>query len=443
MGKPIDDCSLDQLTGMEPDSQFFPSGTPPCAMLARCEISLGQVVGQGGFSVVSELNDVILEDLYDTSNEQAQLRTGFVEKCCGGTDQYFVLKTLRDDLPEEEHAKGIVDLAIEAKFLASLHHKHIVCMRAIANSDPLQDHFFVVLDRLEATLDERLDTWRTQVMSSSPSSLGGVWEQCVGMCCSKRPNQMIHLWVERLVVAQQIAFAMQYLHKKDIVYRDLKPDNVGFSAEGAVKLFDFGLAKKLLEVDKVGGTAGMESDLYLLTGNTGSLRYMAPEVALGRPYNNKVDSYSFGILFWQICALALPYAGYDVDMHADLVVDQGYRPRLDDSWPGPWVDLMTNCWGSDIPARPDFDFLVHLMTQEVAEMKLEATESQNSVRQTTTATTTDHIHHAQSFGSAEKEDNAATSVEPMDMQTYDPSRIVNNLKGNTETDSIMTHHEVC
>eukprot|EP00978_Attheya_sp_CCMP212_P021597 scaffold63355_cov58-Attheya_sp.AAC.3 len=400
---------------------------------------LRDIIGSGGGSG---------GDLYDTSNEQAQLRTGFVEKCCGGTDQYFVLKTLRDDLPEEEHAKGIVDLAIEAKFLASLHHKHIVTMRAIANSDPLQDHFFVVLDRLEATLDERLDTWRTQVMSSSGSSLGGVWDQCVGMCCSKRPNQMIHLWVERLVVAQQIAFAMQYLHKKDIVYRDLKPDNVGFSAEGDVKLFDFGLAKKLLEVDKVGttATAGMESDLYLLTGNTGSLRYMAPEVALGHPYNNKVDSYSFGILFWQICALALPYAGYDVDMHADLVVDQGYRPRLDDSWPSPWMDLMTNCWGSDIQARPDFDFLVQLMTQEVAEMKLEATESQNSFRQTTattTATTTDHIHHAQSFGSAEKEDNSATAAESMEMQTFDPSRIVNNLKGNTETDSIISHHEVC
>jgi serine/threonine protein kinase len=222
------------------------------------------------------------------------------------------------------------------------------------------------------------------------------------------------------------------------VLGEQKPDNVGFSAEGAVKLFDFGLAKKLLEVDKVG--TGMESDLYLLTGNTGSLRYMAPEVALGRPYNNKVDSYSFGILFWQICALALPYAGYDVDMHAELVVDQGYRPRLDDSWPGPWIDLMSNCWGSDIHARPDFDFIVQLMTQEVAEMKLEATESQNSFRQTAT---TDMIHHVQSFGSAEKVDTSAAADESMDMHAYDSSRVVNNLKGNTETDSIMAHHDVC
>jgi serine/threonine protein kinase len=37
-----------------------------------------------------------------------------------------------------------------------------------------------------------------------------------------------------------------------------------------------------------------------MTGNTGSLRYMAPEVALRRPYSEKADVYSFGILVWQV-----------------------------------------------------------------------------------------------------------------------------------------------
>jgi serine/threonine protein kinase len=52
-----------------------------------------------------------------------------------------------------------------------------------------------------------------------------------------------------------------------------KPDNVGFDAAGEVKIFDFGLAKRLDPEDKT------DTELYLLTGNTGSLRYMAPEGA--------------------------------------------------------------------------------------------------------------------------------------------------------------------
>lgn len=50
-----------------------------------------------------------------------------------------------------------------------------------------------------------------------------------------------------------------------------KPDNVGFDSAGEVKIFDFGLAKRLDPDDK------SDNELYMLTGNTGSLRYMAPE----------------------------------------------------------------------------------------------------------------------------------------------------------------------
>jgi serine/threonine protein kinase len=56
-----------------------------------------------------------------------------------------------------------------------------------------------------------------------------------------------------------------------IIYRDLKPDNVGFDVRGDVKIFDFGLAKEIdpRQMDAEG--------TYKLTADTGSLRYMAPE----------------------------------------------------------------------------------------------------------------------------------------------------------------------
>lgn len=78
------------------------------------------------------------------------------------------------------------------------------------------------------------------------------------------------------------------------------------------------------------------------------------EVAIGLPYNTKADSYSFGVLFWQICSLTTPYSGFSTKMHSEKVVQQGYRPKPDSSWPTTWTVLMKECWTKEVKARPDF-----------------------------------------------------------------------------------------
>ena len=92
-------------------------------------------------------------------------------------------------------------------------------------------------------------------------------------------------------------------------------------------MFDFGLAKRITNADK------SDEELYKLTGNIGSLWYMAPEVAFNKPYSLMADAYSFGVLFWQLCTLNVPYSGYSCKMHADLVVGEEYRQSEDASWP--------------------------------------------------------------------------------------------------------------
>ena len=86
--------------------------------------------------------------------------------------------------------------------------------------------------------------------------------------------------------------------------RAQKPENIGFTKEGVLKLFDFGLAKELKPHRR------LPDGTYQLTGNTGSRRYMAPEVAGVRPYNLSVDAYSFGILLWELSALEKPFDGF-------------------------------------------------------------------------------------------------------------------------------------
>ena len=87
------------------------------------------------------------------------------------------------------------------------------------------------------------------------------------------------VYVEILRLARSLADALDYLHSKVhpeamIIHRDLKPENLGIAADGTLKVFDFGLCRCVKKRNK-------STEKYQMTGNTGSIRYMAPEVVLG------------------------------------------------------------------------------------------------------------------------------------------------------------------
>jgi serine/threonine protein kinase len=147
--------------------------------------------------------------------------------------------------------------------------------------------------------------------------------------------------------------------------RDLKPDNIGFDIRGDVKLFDFGLAKELDETMK----SGYCSDFYELSGNTGSLRYMAPEIALSEPYNLTADVYSFGLLLWQVCSLDLPYDGMTRRDHAEYVVRGSERPTLSSTWSTALRIVMKRSWEPNPATRPSMDSIHKILRQEIAAMR--------------------------------------------------------------------------
>jgi len=89
-----------------------------------------------------------------------------------------------------------------------------------------------------------------------------------------------------------------------------------------LKLFDFGLAV-CVKKNRTHDTT------YRMTGNTGSLAYMAPEVALRKPYNEKVDVYSFAILLWQMLSGMELYLDVACANFVDQVVLGGLSFELD------------------------------------------------------------------------------------------------------------------
>jgi serine/threonine protein kinase len=133
---------------------------------------------------------------------------------------------------------------------------------------------------------------------------------------------------------------------------------------GDVKIFDFGLAKELDPSLRHGCT-----EYYELSGNTGSLRYMAPEVARSEPYNLTADVYSFGLLLWQVCSMDLPYDGMNRQDHSELVVYGNERPTLDSSWSTPLRILMKRAWEPDPSVRPSMDSIYKILKREICSLR--------------------------------------------------------------------------
>merc|ERR1712176_1568807 len=148
----------------------------------------------------------------------------------------------------------------------------------------------------------------TQALSEDGSDLGDD-------SFTKTAIAKTELLAERLDVAQQLADAIAYLHSQNVLHRDLKPDNIGFDANGDLKVFDFDIARVCptseepaasVSSRRSGSTNAKEEETFLMTQKVGSPRYMSPECARREPYNLKADVYSYAVLAHQILTLQKP-----------------------------------------------------------------------------------------------------------------------------------------
>ncbi|KAM8977124.1 protein kinase C delta type-like [Pelodytes ibericus] len=127
-----------------------------------------------------------------------------------------------------------------------------------------------------------------------------------------------YLEMSRVVFySAEMVCGLQFLHAHGIVHRDLKPENIVLDSEGHVRIIDFGLAEE-----------GM-FDGATTSDMAGTLRYMAPEILLKKPYSSAVDWWSFGIILHQLSTGRYPFFnGYRVqEVFKSITKDRPKFPK--------------------------------------------------------------------------------------------------------------------
>ena len=202
------------------------------------------------------------------------------------------IKVLPDHLARDD--ERLARLRREAHVLAALNHPHIAQIHGLEDSNGVPA---LVLELVEGpTLADRIAAGPLQIR-------------------------------EALVIARQIADALEAAHDKAVIHRDLKPANIKLTPSGAVKVLDFGLAKAL-----AGDASG--ADLSLVTTEAthegmvvGTAAYMSPEQARGQSVDRRTDVWAFGCVLFEMLTGRRAFARRYVVRYARLGIDE--RAGLD------------------------------------------------------------------------------------------------------------------
>ncbi|XP_053215353.1 mitogen-activated protein kinase kinase kinase 20 isoform X1 [Podarcis raffonei] len=243
----------------------------------------------------------------------------FFENCGGGSfGSVYRARWVSQD--KEVAVKKLLKIEKEAEILSVLSHKNIIQFYGAVLEPP---NYGIVTEYASAgSLYDYINSNRSEEMD------------------------MDHI----MTWATDIAKGMHYLHMEapvKVIHRDLKSRNVVIAGDGVLKICDFGASR----------FHSHTTHMSLV----GTFPWMAPEVIQSLPVSETCDTYSYGVVLWEMLTREVPFKGLEGLQVAWLVVEKNERLTIPSSCPGSFAELMLQCWEADPKKRPSFKQIISIL----------------------------------------------------------------------------------
>ncbi len=225
--------------------------------------------------------------------------------------------------PKYKKIYQLLDILKEIQMWSNIRHPYLVQFLGVSY-DEIESDFYIMLEKIDG----------------------------VNLCeyiKNKNKNKTVSVnKYTKYQISTQLISVVKFLHscKPPIIYRDLKPENIMIDKFNNVKLTDFGLSRYMPEESR-----------YKLTGGTGTIRYMAPEVYMGKKYNLKADVYSLGFIIYYVTTCKKPFNEYNIETIRTYMENEDLVHSLDSIKDLVWKKIIENCIKKNTNERWDINKL--------------------------------------------------------------------------------------